>query len=147
MYDFLQLLKHQIGTTQSNGLFKGLLVHQLHKVLLNKFIEADLAENCYSDPTMECYMIDKKIMQQVIREILETGDYTLEGVAYHTKIPLDVILDVACGNQIQFSITLWVRLVDLYIQVKPEALKILLEKLTKSNQSSTLVLHEPISSS
>lgn len=73
--------------------------------------------------------MDNKIIEILIHGIIETGEYTLEGIAYHTRIPLDVIYDAACGINDKFSITPWARVVDLYMQVKPEVAKILVEKL------------------
>lgn len=79
---------------------------------------------------MECYDMDQKIIQFIIRSIVESGEYTLEGISYHTRIPFDVILDVMCGNKsAHISVTLWARMMDLFMQVRPEVSQILLDRL------------------
>ena len=75
--------------------------------------------------------MDNKIMQLLIQGIIETGEYTLEGIAYHTHIPLDIIYDIACGISNQFSITPWIKIVNLYMQVQPNIAIALNDKLLK----------------
>lgn len=75
--------------------------------------------------------MDSKILQSLIYGIVNSGEYTLEGIAYHTRIPLDILLDAVCGKANEFSITLWARIAELYIQVKPEISQILLDRLQK----------------
>ena len=75
---------------------------------------------------------DGKIIQVLLSEIIETGEYTLEGVATYTRIPLDIIVDVACGTANQLSITPWTRIVDLYMQVRPTVSKAFFDKLVET---------------
>lgn len=86
--------------------------------------------------------MDSKIMQVLIQDIIETGQYTLEGIAYHTHIPFDVIYDAACGMNNQFSITPWTRVVALYMQVKPDIALVLIDRLIeiKNKNDSALSL-------
>jgi hypothetical protein len=90
--------------------------------------------------------MDSKIIQTLIQGIVETGEYTLEGIAHVTRIPFDVIFDAACGNNNQFSITPWARIVDLYMQVKPEVTQLLFNKLLeikdKNHFALSLLLNE-----
>lgn len=79
--------------------------------------------------TMECFEMDRKIIEILIGEIVATGEYTLEGIATYTKMPLDIIVDTACGTSNQLSVTPWTRIVDLYMQVKPDISKTFHEKL------------------
>lgn len=81
--------------------------------------------------------MDSKIIQHLIKDIVETGEYSLEGIAFHTRIPFDVIYDATCGNCNQFSVTLWARIVDLYIQVKPDVALVLIKKLIELNEKSS----------
>jgi hypothetical protein len=129
------------------NLLTGLLIYKLHQLLQDTYKPSI---KYILDPppttTMECYMIDQKIVQFVLRDIVESGDYTLEGIAYYTKIPLDVILDAACGNFCQISITPWAKIAELYIQVKPEVSQRLFDKLLETKEHSkssiSLLLHE-----
>lgn len=81
--------------------------------------------------------MDSKIIQTLIRGIVETEEYTLEGIAYHTRIPFDVIYDAACGISNQFSITPWARVVDLYLKVKPDVARVLVKKLLEIRDQNT----------
>ncbi len=82
-----------------------------------------------SDNSMEYYLMDNKIIQSLIQEIVETGEYTLEGIAYYTHIPFDVIYEAVCGIRNQLSLIAWSRVIALYIQIKPETIDILIAKL------------------
>jgi len=86
--------------------------------------------------SVECYTMDSKIIQFLIHGIIETGQYTLEGISYYTHIPLDVIYDAACGISKQFSITPWAKIVDLYIQVKPDVEQIFIDKLLETKNKN-----------
>lgn len=78
---------------------------------------------------MEFYHMDSKIIQFLIQGIIDSEEYTLEGIAFETRIPFDVIYDAACGINNQISITPWAKLVDLYMQVNPAISQVLIEKL------------------
>ena len=84
--------------------------------------------------------MDNKIIQLLIHDIVHTGEYTLEGIARYTRIPFDVIFDAACGNNNPFSITPRARVVDLYIQVKPDIAQILFEKLIEVKDKNCFAL-------
>lgn len=86
--------------------------------------------------------MDSRIIQLLIHGIIDTGDYTLEGIAYHTHIPFDIIYDAACGIGNEFSITVWTKLVELYLEVKPDVNQLFMEKLiTISTQSPHQAIH------
>lgn len=95
---------------------------------------------------MECYAMDSKIIQLLIQDIVETGEYTLEGIAYHTHIPFDIIYEAASGISNQLSIAPWAKVVDLYIQVKPDIEQALvnrfLEIKNRNGSSISLLLNE-----
>ncbi len=78
---------------------------------------------------LEYYAMDSRIMQLLIQGIVDTGEYTLEGIAYHTDIPLDVIYDAASGINNQITAAPWARVADLYMQVKPEIAYVLTDRL------------------
>lgn len=130
-------------------LLKAFLLCHCHKLLCELFHNV-IQQSVNHDATvaMESYLMDSKIIQFLIRDILETGEYTLEGIAHYTKIPFDVILDAACGNNYQLSVTPWARIVDLYIQVKPEISEMLFDKLLELKENNkrpalSLMLNEP----
>lgn len=110
-------------------ILKIFLLCRLHQLICTLFQSPIQHDQLYNNSSMECYNMDCKIMQLLIYGIVETGEYTLEGIAYYTKIPFDVILDAACGNNTHLSITLWTKIVELYIQLKPDVSQILVDKL------------------
>ncbi len=119
---------------------KAFLLYRLHAFLselLKGKIQSELTESNHL--SMECYAMDTKITQLIIREILESEQYTLEGIAQYTRIPLDVIVDAACGNNCQISITPWIRIVNLYMEVKPEISEKLCEKLLCLRQENQVM--------
>lgn len=128
-------------------LLKFFLVNRLHKFFITFFykkFQYDLGKNF--ELTTECYEMDGKIIQVLLNEIVETGEYTLEGVATYTRIPLDIIVDAACGTAHQLSITPWTRIVDLYMQVRPTVYKAFFDKLVetvdKQNSNISSLLNE-----
>ena len=60
-----------------------------------------------NNSSLEYYAMDSKIIQLLIQGIVETEEYNLEGIAFYTGIPFDVIYDAACGIGNHFSITPW----------------------------------------
>lgn len=104
-------------------------LHKLFRKIFYKKLKSDVGRNI--NYTMESYAMDGKIIQVLISEIIETGDYTLEGIASYTRVPLDVIVDASFCNCKQLSITLWIKIVDLYMQVKPAISQLFFEKLAE----------------
>ena len=113
---------------------KAFLLGRLHQLFFEVFREKMQCH--HNNFSMECYAVDSKIIQFIIQDIIETGHYTLEGIAYHTHIPFDVIYDAACGLNNQFSITPWARIVGLYLQVKPEVAQELTAKLLETSNNT-----------
>jgi hypothetical protein len=139
-----QALLAKFTVKDGRRILKVLLLGRLHQLF------CDLFENRFKDLdshiSTECYAMESKIIQFLISGIVESGDYTLEGIAYYTRIPFDIILDAACGKNSEFSITPWAKIVDLYIQVNPEVTQVLFDKLQeireKNNGSVSVLLNE-----
>jgi hypothetical protein len=106
---------------------KVILIGYLHQVFCELFKHKLQLNN--KNSSLECYVMDSKILQLIIKGIIETGEYTLQGIAYHTHIPEDILYDAASGISNQFSVTPWARLVDLYLQVKPDTAQVLINRL------------------
>jgi hypothetical protein len=143
--------KNPINTTlkffslNERKILKVFILGHLHHLFCNLF--QNKIQQDTSDISMECYTMDSKIIKILIEDIVETGEYSLEGIAHATRIPFDVIFDAACGNCNQFSITPWARIVDLYTQVKPDVTQLLFARLLeikdKNHHSLSLLLNEP----
>ena len=117
--------------TQKDGrkVLKIILLTRLQQ-LFNELFQPKI-EDCALNTSLarESYTMDSKIIQLVISGIVESGEYTLEGIANQTRIPFDIIYDAACGNTHHLSITPWAKIVDLYLQVNPAISGVLFERL------------------
>lgn len=131
----LQPINLKFSAKNERKILQVVLFSYLQKILSEMFRE-QIKDN--ENISMECYVMDSKILQILIQGILETGEYTLEGIAYYTRIPFDVIYDAACGISNQFSITPWARVVDLYMQVKPDIAHVLINKLIEVKNKNQL---------
>lgn len=133
--------------TNERKILKAFLLERLYQIIAEEF-HSTRTLNQNDDQPMECYAVDSKIIQFLIENIIQTGEYTLEGISRYTRIPFDVIYDAACGITHQFSITPWVRIMGLYIQVNPSVVPLLTERLletkNKSREALTLLLNEPL---
>jgi len=122
-------------------ILKAILLERLQKLFCEVFHK--LIQHNQNNSSIECYTMDSQIIRLLIHSIVETGEYTLEGIAYYTRIPLDIIFEAACGTSNQFSITLWARIAELYLQVRPDIAKMLFDKLLEmknKNDSELLSL-------
>lgn len=85
---------------------------------------------------LEFYSMEKNVIQFVLREIVETEEYTLEGIAHSTRVPLDIIYDAACGINKQLSISAWSKIMDLYLQVRPDVKEVLIKRFVELNEKN-----------
>lgn len=131
-------------TKNKRKIMKAFLLSQLHRLFCELFYNKIQSEKNLS--SMEYYVVDNKIIQFLIQGIIDTGEYTLEGISHCTRIPFDVIFDAACGNNTQLSITPWAKVVDLYMQAKPDVAQLLFNKLVeikdKNHFALSLLLNE-----
>jgi len=125
-------------------LLKACLLSHLYQLFCHSLPSKALDPNLSN---AEYYVMDSQIIQLLIQGILNTEEYTLEGIAYHTRIPFDVIYDAACGISNQFSMTPWARVVDLYLKVYPDVTQIVVDKLLaikNQHHNFSLLLNEEI---
>lgn len=104
------------------------LVKAIFLAIVQNFLQETITKS-HKNFTQESYDMDKKIISLVIQSITDTGDYTLEGIAYYTKIPFDVIYEAAYGNTRELTITPWSRIVALFCHVRPDIAQLLINKL------------------
>ncbi len=129
-------LKYSIKNERK--ILKAFLLGRLHQLFCELF--SNKIPYHQNNSSMECCAVDSKIIQFLIQDIVETKEYTLEGIAFHTRIPFDVIYDAACGMSHEFSITPWARVVDLYIQVKPDVAQALTARLLETSDKNRAAL-------
>ena len=127
---FQRYEKISIKFSQKNerSFLKAILLNRIHHFLYDQF-DRCIRGNKKNNTPLESYVMDNKIFQLLVQGIVETEQYTLEGIAFYTNIPFDVIYDAACGITNHLSVTAWSKVVDLYLQVKPDVARVLFDRL------------------
>ena len=77
---------------------------------------------------MESAMIENHLIRYIINDILSTGEYSLEGIAYHTQIPQEVIFEIATGLQDCLSLSLSQKIIELHRSVRNDIYQAILQK-------------------
>ena len=78
----------------------------------------DFLQTQYDELFAEHYKMERDIFTWMVREILHSGEYTLEEIAHYIHLPIDLLSDAAMGLQKDISMTLWIKIADLFLQVK-----------------------------
>jgi hypothetical protein len=138
------------AATYEKKMLNAFLLSRLHEALFET-LYATSTFNHHPITTEESLAMDNQILQLILNGIIETGEYTLEGIARYTRIPFDIIYDVACGINIPISMTTWTKIASLYTQVRPDIATILFKKIVetqkKNNTPLSTILDEAISAS
>lgn len=79
---------------------------------------------------MEDAMLEAGLMRYVINDILLTEEYSLEGIAYYTQTPEDVICDVVTGCNTAPSLPLSLKIIELHRFVRPDLYREIIKKIT-----------------
>jgi len=82
----------------------------------------------FSDET-ENTMIDVNIIKYLINDILESDEYSIAGIAYYTRIPEDIIYEIAAGINDYISLGFSQRIIELHRFVRNDAYQDILNKL------------------
>jgi hypothetical protein len=127
--------------------YKALLVYELRNLLYQQYKPSiDFQLNQHLDSTKEIYEMDNRILQAIISELISAGAYTFEGLARYTKLPIEILIETACGKTNNLSFTLWSRVLELYLHLKPELTRLLYQRLyvlkEDPNFSLTAILNE-----
>lgn len=79
---------------------------------------------------MEKTMLEDNFMQNIINDILQTEEYSLEGIAYYTQTPEEVISDVVAGQNTAPSLPLSRKIINLHRSVRPHLYREIMKKIT-----------------
>jgi hypothetical protein len=82
---------------------------------------------------MEEEMIKANLISNLIKDILITQQYTIEGIAMYTNAPPEAIEDVLSGKNHQPSFELAQRIIDLHKMVRPKLYKEIINKIIGMN--------------
>jgi len=78
---------------------------------------------------LEDDMLEKGILVYLINDLINSGDYTLQGVANYTHTPEDVLIDICIGKNTSPSYILLRRIVLLHRFVRPAFYDGILKKI------------------
>lgn len=85
--------------------------------------------------------MENNFLRLLLKEIIGSGDYSLEGIAFVTHIPYDVLYDFACGlTKSSLSISSWAKLLQLYLEVKPDVAEHLINQFADIKKSNNVSL-------
>lgn len=78
----------------------------------------------------ENIMLEAKLVQLIINDILSTNEYSLQGIACYTDTFEDVIEEVMTGRNTNPSAVFLRRLIDLHRSVRRDLYHLIMKKIT-----------------
>jgi hypothetical protein len=75
-------------------------------------------------------MLEAGLMRYIITDILLTEEYSLNGIAYYTQTPEDIICDVVTGRNTAPSLPLSRKIIELHRSVRPNLYREIIKKIT-----------------
>lgn len=75
-------------------------------------------------------MLETHFIRCIINDILSTEEYNLQGIAYYTGIPEDILYDVAAGFNLHPTLSLARKVIELHRLVRPDLYRGIINKLT-----------------
>lgn len=87
----------------------------------------------YFTMEMENTMLEANFLRLIIRDILASEEYTLEGIAHYTDTHEDVIQDIIRGCNANPSALLLQRIIELHRSIRRELYLAIIKKITNEN--------------
>lgn len=85
---------------------------------------------------LENKMLDADFTRSIIKDILLSEEYTLDGIAQYANTHTDVLYDIALGHNVAPSATFLQRVIALHRTVKPELYRSILNKIIEEHRGS-----------
>jgi SMI1-KNR4 cell-wall len=82
-------------------------------------------------------MLESKFVRFIIRDILSTEEYSLNGIAYYTNTHEDVVGEVLAGRNTNPSATFLRRVIELHRSVRRDLYNSIIKKITKQYLAMT----------
>lgn len=79
---------------------------------------------------MESIMLETNFVSSIVKDILSTQEYTLQGIAEYTDFHEDVVVDVIAGRNVCPSSVFLTRIIGLHRSVRPDLYKKIMKKIT-----------------
>ncbi|TAK71992.1 MAG: hypothetical protein EPO11_10690 [Gammaproteobacteria bacterium] len=76
-------------------------------------------------------VIDGCLIKQLVHEIVQTGKFSLESIAFYVNVPVDIIVDISVGINTDPSLSLAGKIIDLYISAKKSYYQTLIKRLMR----------------
>ncbi len=78
---------------------------------------------------MENHMLEQNFVRLIIKDILQTGEYTLQGIALYTDTHEDVIEELASGINARPTVKPFRKIIELHRSVRPELYESMRKKI------------------
>ena len=79
-------------------------------------------------------MLEESLVRLVIKDILSTEEYTLQGIAHYTNTHEDLVHDLIMGRNTNPSITVFRKLIELHRSLRSDLYHKILKKITSEPQ-------------
>ena len=86
--------------------------------------------------TYEENMQRTRVMQEVIKDILSTEEYSLAGISIHTHIPEEVLYDVVAGMNADPTLETSMKIFELHISVRRSLYDEIMKKIASEYMAS-----------
>jgi len=128
---FLLKINSQNFSKEEAFLLEAKLFVRLYQELIEIFREehSEYFHTLKFTSKMEKYMLESNFIRLIIRDILSTENYTLDGIAYYTHIHEDIITEFASGLNIEPSANSLLKILELHISVREELYNSIMKKL------------------
>ena len=85
---------------------------------------------------MEDVMLDASFVSLMIKDILSSQEYTIEGVAQYTNFPEDIFYEIIAGLNVSPSASLLQRAIELHRMVRPKLYEAIIKKIHSEYQAT-----------
>ena len=74
-------------------------------------------------------MLDFSLSRLLVKDILSTEEYTIEGIAYYTNVPVEIVEEVVLGNNANPSALFVRKMMELHRLVRPMLYQCMMKKV------------------
>lgn len=90
------------------------------------------------DPSKEENMYGLKFMQEMVKDILSTKEYSLAGISTHTQIPEEILSDMVAGMNTNPTFEISRKIFEIHIGVRRELYNKLMQKIISEYSMITI---------
>lgn len=110
------------------------ICHELFEIFKSQYMEYQRLIKF--DTNQEENMCGIKFMQEMIKDIISTKEYSLAGIATHTRIPEEVLSDMAAGMNTNPTFELSRKIFELHIGVRRDLYDAIMRKIVSEYLAS-----------